>query len=375
MKNKTIAIFILSFVALIFIVADADAIRGGGGGGRGGGGGGRGGFQGGRGDFNRGDINRGDLNRGDFNRNDISRTPTMSRANTWSPNTSSFQREAPTASNLLSQARPQTNMTSGQSRQQLQQFIGQGAGRDIQGAQGGLGTAAAAARPDLSNLGTSASQVRQGLDRNFPNRGNWFNNQFFRDHNYSPLYGAAARNWWDNASWATLGAYAGLAGTAPLYYDNGYGYPVSSVDYGSSYSQPSQTYNVYQAPSYSQGTQQQYSGTATATATNSDWLPLGVFAVTSSVNSETQPVMFFQLALSKDGTIAGTYYNQAMDKAFPVDGLVDKSTQKAVWKMSQGQNSPIFETGIYNLTLPESSVSVNFGNQNQNWMLVRSTPK
>ena len=59
------------------------------------------------------------------------------------------------------------------------------------------------------------------------------------------------------------------------------------------------------------------------------------------------------------------------DSAQPVEGRVDKESQRAAWWIGINQNN-ILETGIYNLTKEETPVLVHFGNQRtQTWLLVR----
>jgi hypothetical protein len=103
-----------------------------------------------------------------------------------------------------------------------------------------------------------------------------------------------------------------------------------------------------------------------------DWMPLGVFAITSEGQSDSaQPSMYLQLAVSKQGVINGTVQNTATDTAQPIEGMVDKETQRAAWTI-QGKTSPIMETGISNLTQDTTSVLVHFADgTTQQWLLVR----
>jgi hypothetical protein len=81
--------------------------------------------------------------------------------------------------------------------------------------------------------------------------------------------------------------------------------------------------------------------------------------------------MYFQLAVDKQGTIAGTYYNTSTDKSLPVQGSVDKKTQRAAWTVGD-KKTTVVETGVYNLTQDEAPAVIHFGNQRQQtWLLVR----
>ena len=102
-----------------------------------------------------------------------------------------------------------------------------------------------------------------------------------------------------------------------------------------------------------------------------EWLPLGVFALTQPDTEASNMVL--QLAVSKEGVIAGTFYNETTDASHPVEGMVNKSTQRATWRCSDGSNPDlVMETGIYNLTKDETEALLHFGaGQTQSWLMVR----
>lgn len=108
---------------------------------------------------------------------------------------------------------------------------------------------------------------------------------------------------------------------------------------------------------------------ATQSGEEIEWMSLGVFALVDEEKGE--PTMFFQLAVSKDGTIAGTYNNTSTEQSIPVQGSVDKETQRAAWSVGDKKNT-VVETGIYNLTQDEAPAVLHFGNERQQtWLLVR----
>jgi len=108
-----------------------------------------------------------------------------------------------------------------------------------------------------------------------------------------------------------------------------------------------------------------------AEADEVEWLPLGVFALTQEGVNDSN--MLLQLAVSKEGVIAGTLFNESTDSSRPVEGSVDKETQRAAWSLVDGENSEIvMEAGIYDLTEDESTALVHFGpEKTQTWVLVR----
>lgn len=100
-----------------------------------------------------------------------------------------------------------------------------------------------------------------------------------------------------------------------------------------------------------------------------EWMPLGVFAMTNE--SGADPSMFLQLAVSKEGIIAGTYQNTSTGATESLEGMVDKQTQRAAWGIV-GKQRPIMETGIYNLAQDETAALVHFADgQTQQWLMVR----
>ena len=102
-----------------------------------------------------------------------------------------------------------------------------------------------------------------------------------------------------------------------------------------------------------------------------DWMPLGVFAIAEEGGKDSG--MLMQLAISKEGIVAGTYYNDTSSNSRPVEGMVDKETQRVAWKFSDDkQQNVVFEAGLNNLTQDESTCLVHFGpDKTQTWTMVR----
>lgn len=142
-------------------------------------------------------------------------------------------------------------------------------------------------------------------------------------------------------------------------------YPLSSIETTQyPYSTSSTTY--YQ-PTY----QPTPSVQPTASA-GDEWLPLGVFAVAQSASAAAYANRFIQLAINKNGEIAGVLYNSSTDAAQDLTGMVDQSSQKAYWSLASRTASPIASTGIYNLTEDQTPINVHFSDgSDQTWTLVR----
>lgn len=102
-----------------------------------------------------------------------------------------------------------------------------------------------------------------------------------------------------------------------------------------------------------------------------EWMPLGVFALTEKDGSVEDATLYLQLAISKEGIIAGTFQNTATDESFEVEGTIDRESQRAAWG-PVGKSWPIMETSIYNLTENEAGALLHFENgDTQQWSLVR----
>ncbi|HEX3600665.1 MAG TPA: hypothetical protein VHU84_11020, partial [Lacipirellulaceae bacterium] len=109
-----------------------------------------------------------------------------------------------------------------------------------------------------------------------------------------------------------------------------------------------------------------------------DWMPLGVFAVTrgDNVNQRDEADQrSIQLAVNKEGVISGTFYNDKNNQAHPVTGMVDEHNQRAAWAFADGDHPKlVFETSVFNLTKPESTMMVHYGPSSADtevWHLVR----
>lgn len=129
---------------------------------------------------------------------------------------------------------------------------------------------------------------------------------------------------------------------------------------------------VASAEEYAAQAEQIATSVPDVTPPESDWMSLGVFAITQDGEpTGPDPTMFLQLSVSKQGIIAGTFQNTASDSAQSVEGMVDKASQRAAWTVV-GQTRPLMETGIVNLTEDTAPALVHFADgTTQQWLLVR----
>jgi hypothetical protein len=169
------------------------------------------------------------------------------------------------------------------------------------------------------------------------------------------------------ATWAAVTSWFPWGWSQPAYYDYGDNvyYEDNSVYYGDQvipadvYAQQAQTI-VENAPAIPADTQE------------SDWMPLGVFAITQDGEpSGPAPTMYLQLQVSKDGIMTGTLQNLSTGDVQQIEGAVDKSSQRSAWTIA-GKQWPVMETGISNLTKDETAALAHFEDgQTQQWLLVR----
>jgi hypothetical protein len=169
--------------------------------------------------------------------------------------------------------------------------------------------------------------------------------------------------------WATWGAITGWVGygwgaATPYSYGENVYYANDQVYYGD---QPVATADEY--------TQQAATIAASAPdiqPQNAEWMPLGVFALTQDGQpTGATPSLYMQLAISKEGIISGTLENSATGKVQTLEGMADKASQRCAWTV-EGQQRPIIETGISNLTQDTAPVLIHFADgQTQQWLLVR----
>jgi hypothetical protein len=100
-----------------------------------------------------------------------------------------------------------------------------------------------------------------------------------------------------------------------------------------------------------------------------EWESLGVFAIIEGDEQEANNIV--QIAIDKDGVLRGNYYSALTDTTLTIHGSVDRRTQRAAWTVGDVKDI-VYETGLGNLTEPETSMLVHFGkDRTQQWTLVR----
>ena len=221
---------------------------------------------------------------------------------------------------------------------------------------------------------------RNDFWNNFHNdfhRPGWCDNYPGINHGFWNCNNRYAYGWWTAATVGGLtGWWAGSGWGEPMYYDYGTGgnvyYEGDNVYYNGQDVGTSADYAA-QAQQLADSGAAQLAQPVANENQEEQWLPLGVFAVSTS-KDETSPTFVMQLAVNKQGTISGTMFNTVTKKSKPIQGAVDPKTQRAAWFAGDNKDT-IAETGIYNLTKDETSVLVHFGNdRTQEYMMVRLPP-
>jgi hypothetical protein len=245
---------------------------------------------------------------------------------------------------------------------------------------------------DRDNFRHNADSIRRDFrDRHdVPFRTGWWDHHHFDRDRFDHGFGPWAFNWWWDRPWYWWGwstapyldSWLGFGWSQPCYWDYGpngyanYNYG-PSLGYQTNLPSPSDEAlpqpQAPVAPNYKQAYDLAHSGPAVdaKNAAQSDWLPLGVFAVTKPGKQEENWMV--QLGVNKQGVLSGTYYNQEKDSAHPLVGMVDQKTHKAAWYFADGTENPmVFETSVDNLTEPQTTVMVHFAPGDSGvWQMVR----
>jgi hypothetical protein len=249
------------------------------------------------------------------------------------------------------------------------------------GAAGVTAGAAAGRRADAGRPGTPSDNLSQNRPQRIENRQqSQQNREQRRDEVRNEYEQNNPGSFWEEnpgwtalaisrpfapATWGSVGSWCGYSGepTAYGYGENVY-YSEDQVYYGD---QP-----VATADEYAQQAEAIATATPPAAPDKAEWLPLGVFALTQDGQaSGTQPSLYMQLAISKQGVISGTLKNTLTDKSQSLEGMADKQSQRVAWVVS-GQDRPIAETGLANLTQDTAPALIHFADgQTQQWLLVR----
>ncbi len=100
-----------------------------------------------------------------------------------------------------------------------------------------------------------------------------------------------------------------------------------------------------------------------------EWLPLGVFALCKTQDGD--PTMFLQLAISREGIVAGSFANTTNNENLSVQGGADRESTRLAITIGD-QDDVVVETALYNVTEKQSSALVHYQDgTRENWLLVK----
>lgn len=213
---------------------------------------------------------------------------------------------------------------------------------------------------------TVADRIRRDWrdrhDRDLVFGDNWWSGHHSGDHwtfwgDYSRRYNRPWY-WWSWATGPRLSSWVVFGWPTPYYWDYGPGEYIY-CDNGAIYVN-GRWYEP--APVYYDQTLRLIEQAPVLTAESAaklEWMPLGVFVV--NPDGAGEPEATLQLAVTKDGVIGGTAFDQRSGAAYNIVGIVDKRTQRAVWSYKDDRDKRIMmESSLYNLTQPEATGMVHY---------------
>jgi hypothetical protein len=214
-----------------------------------------------------------------------------------------------------------------------------------------------------ADLASRAQSVRDGY-----NNYGAFGRDWYDSHPGAWYYPGWRDGWaWGGVGWDDLGDYWGVS-TEPVEYDygNNITYQNNEVYYGN---QPTESAASYYMQAQSLALTTPATAPAPTKATQSDWKPLGVYALTQG--SQTNTNVVFQLAVNKAGNIRGNYYNALTQETKQVHGAVNKKDMRASWVVGSN-NNVVYDTGLANLLKAQSTCLVHMSKtQTQQWNLIK----
>lgn len=102
---------------------------------------------------------------------------------------------------------------------------------------------------------------------------------------------------------------------------------------------------------------------------SSPWLPLGTFAaVPAGSDRSLAPHLFLELALHRDGTVRGNYFDAVSDAVHPVTGRFNREIGSLSWQIGSGGAE--FETTAEGLAAGRGEAIVRRGTTERPWVLI-----
>lgn len=212
------------------------------------------------------------------------------------------------------------------------------------------------------------------------NNANLYGAQWHTDHPSAwAATGWAAGQAWAPSSWAGVSTHLGYVNATPISYN----YGVNVVSQGGNVLVDGQ--NVGTNEEFSQqaadlaatGAAPPTDAAAPSDAAPSDtaapgdgdqWMPLGVYGMVKDDKQHAHLIV--QLAVNPQGILRGNYTDELTDHTLPIQGAVDKTSQRAAWTVGTNK-STVMEAGLNDLTQSEAPALIHKNGQTDHWILVR----
>lgn len=222
----------------------------------------------------------------------------------------------------------------------------------VQGRQMATPQQTAAFRNNWVNGRPGSSSRAHGSRSAFYNRhpgyNNWFSSGFYAGYNRRPAYWDSRTNYWGRNRWSDYNSWLGWGWQTPYIYDDS-----DDLYY---------SYTNYQADP---------AVTPSPPPQNDQWYPLGIFALSSSPDTASSSNFIYQLAVNQKGEVDGTLYNTTTQLVYDIEGTLNRETQVVSFRVANDQ-APVMSTGLFNLTLDQTSLLVQFvDGSKQTWTLTR----
>ncbi len=106
-------------------------------------------------------------------------------------------------------------------------------------------------------------------------------------------------------------------------------------------------------------------------AAEPEWVNLGVYELLAP--GEAAATRWMELAVARDGRVAGNYFDRALGDVDPIHGRADPESMRLWW--SVGEGTAVFQTTFDELMQPEGRLSVQPAEgEPDHWRIVRREP-
>jgi len=198
-------------------------------------------------------------------------------------------------------------------------------------------------------------------------RNNFYGGGYYNHGWYNNHFGCWwPGGWYGGGFWAGLsfGALAGFCGLGAVPIPYNYG---TTVVYSGDTVLVNGTSAGTPAEYYQQASNIASVGNDAKLTKEDEWQVLGLYALTK--DKEKDATNMLQLAINKDGIVRGNFYNSVSDTTLPVNGSVDKKTQRVAWTVGDNKKT-VYEAGIQNLTQEQATCLVHYSDKRTDQLIL-----